>query len=492
MEIENTIQQLEDRLRGNPKSLLFARLADLYLRKGRIDEAIDLCIEGVKNNPSYVTGNFILGKAYIAKGDHEKAEAEFKKVLSHDQQYLAAHKHLGDMMAKMGWENSAAMHYKDILRIDPLDEEARQMLETFSLEENIQTGVFRTEGKMENEQAPAPEKIADLKKEEENWMGQLEEVFSEKKHDFISEPSLPSIEEETKESTEIEEKDVEELKEEVTETVEEGKKEEEFAFDLSEEKELEFTAEENSFPDTEAEEKEEFSFGLEEKEEEKKEEEETVPPAVEVEEKEEKSIFDLPEEKENEVTTEEISSLIAETEKEEEFSFGLEEMEEEKEEEEETVPPAIETEEKAEEKPLPPLSEEEPKKDEDYETLSLSEEEVVPEEKETDTLLIHTEEPSEEKIELDSSAETVEEKKIAESETKIPSVPSEKPDSEAKKITKKQKLVSPTLGEIYAAQGQYAKAIRVYETLLEKNPDDEGYQQKIEELKQKLKNSSKK
>lgn len=425
MEIENTIQQLENRLRDNPKSLLFARLADLYLRKGRIDEAIDLCIEGVKNNPSYVTGNFILGKAYIAKGDHEKAEAEFKKVLSHDQQYLAAHKHLGDLMAKMGWENSAAMHYKDILRIDPLEEEARQMLQTFSLEENIQPEVVRNEGKKENELPPTPEKIADLKKEEENWVGQLEEVFSEKKHDFISEPSLPSTGEETTESTAIEEKDLEELKEEVSETVEEGEKEEEFAFDLPEEKEDELTAEEISSLDTEAEKEEEFSFGLEEKEEEKEAGEETVPPAVEAEDKEEESAFNFPEEEEEKVIAEEISPLIAETEKEEDFSFDIKEKEEEKE-------------------------------------------------------------------ALESSPETVEEKKIAESEPETPLAPSEKPDSEAKKMTKEQKLVSPTLGEIYAAQGQYAKAIRVYETLLEKNPDDEGYQEKIEELKQKLKDSSKK
>ena len=53
--------------------------------------------------------------------------------------------------------------------------------------------------------------------------------------------------------------------------------------------------------------------------------------------------------------------------------------------------------------------------------------------------------------------------------------------------TKSPKIISPTLGEIYAAQGQFKKAIQVYETLLGKNPSEaEKYNQKIKELKKKM------
>jgi len=55
------------------------------------------------------------------------------------------------------------------------------------------------------------------------------------------------------------------------------------------------------------------------------------------------------------------------------------------------------------------------------------------------------------------------------------------------------KIVCPTLGEIYSAQGQFKKAIQVYETLIEKYPEDtEKYTQKINELKKKLKGTSNK
>ncbi len=50
----------------------------------------------------------------------------------------------------------------------------------------------------------------------------------------------------------------------------------------------------------------------------------------------------------------------------------------------------------------------------------------------------------------------------------------------------KEPIVTSTLGEIYAAQGHFAKAIGVYEILLRKHPDNESYKAKIEELKRKL------
>ncbi len=54
---------------------------------------------------------------------------------------------------------------------------------------------------------------------------------------------------------------------------------------------------------------------------------------------------------------------------------------------------------------------------------------------------------------------------------------------------KKEKIVTPTLGEIYAAQQQYAKAIGVYELLRKKDPNNEIYKKKIEYLQKKLEES---
>ena len=188
---EEHIQYLESRLRDNPKSLHFARLADHYLKQGRIDEAIELCLEGINHHPSYVTGNFILAKAYLAKGEREKAESEYKKVLTHDQQYLAAHRELGDLMAKTGWENKAIMHYKTILRIDPLDEETRQMLRSVSGEGRIATPAVE-EKKIEGVPSPGAEEAPGIEGEpKEDWSKELEDVFSAEKTEPAEEATTP-------------------------------------------------------------------------------------------------------------------------------------------------------------------------------------------------------------------------------------------------------------------------------------------------------------
>ncbi len=65
--------------------------------------------------------------------------------------------------------------------------------------------------------------------------------------------------------------------------------------------------------------------------------------------------------------------------------------------------------------------------------------------------------------------------------------PDEQPEEQqSRPALDREKIVTPTLGEIYAAQGQFAKAINVFEMLLKKDPTNEAYLEKIEYLKQRL------
>ncbi len=130
-ENNNTLRFLEEHLKKNPDSILFARLADAYLKNQKISEAIALCENGVKKHPYYVTGHLVLGKCYMANKLHDLAEKEFKRVLLFDPRHLAAHKFYGDLMQEIGWENTCESSYKKILQIDPLDEVARSRVSEF-------------------------------------------------------------------------------------------------------------------------------------------------------------------------------------------------------------------------------------------------------------------------------------------------------------------------------------------------------------------------
>ncbi|HEX9656667.1 MAG TPA: tetratricopeptide repeat protein [Bacteroidota bacterium] len=74
-------ESLEARLAANPRSMAFARLAGLYLRQGNLEDALRLCVDGVKRFPRYGTGHLILGKCYEALGRNVEAMLEFRKAL---------------------------------------------------------------------------------------------------------------------------------------------------------------------------------------------------------------------------------------------------------------------------------------------------------------------------------------------------------------------------------------------------------------------------
>ena len=90
--------------------------------------------------------------------------------------------------------------------------------------------------------------------------------------------------------------------------------------------------------------------------------------------------------------------------------------------------------------------------------------------------------------ELMPTASAENEQDRAKHETPPPAKSYQSHDGEEKRHEDKHKgkFVTPTLGEIYAAQGQYAKAISVFETLIKNDPTNDWYQSKLDYLRRKL------
>lgn len=358
------VQFLEEHLQNNPDSILFARLADLYLEGNRIEEAIQLCENGLKEHPYYVTGHLILGKCYLAKKLYDQAEKEFKRVLLFDPKYLAAHKCYGDLMREIGWENTCEMSYKKILLIDPLDEVAQSMV-----------GDYVIEGES------AQEEVETLHTEPTDFEEALVDVS-------------PMTENPEEEDLLFQEED-----EKATQT---------------------YSSQEEPEPEIDEKKAEEFSYILED-------------------------IF------KDEIADEDIKKP--------------------------TQQPPLESEEEEQNQ--------EDKSDPDSYLAGLRiperEEEILNKERESDSTKPEISEIMGDVNKVGSRVESSESSFEADAE------PSQRPQKLPK--PKGDKIVTPTLGEIYAAQGQYSKAIGVFETLLRKQPENEIYLKKIEDLKQKLNES---
>jgi tetratricopeptide (TPR) repeat protein len=76
------IFQIEERLKQEPSSPLSVRLAGLYVARGRIDEAMQLCICTLESHPKYATAYTILGRCYAANKQFEAAIYCIEKSLS--------------------------------------------------------------------------------------------------------------------------------------------------------------------------------------------------------------------------------------------------------------------------------------------------------------------------------------------------------------------------------------------------------------------------
>ncbi len=135
-EYREDIKHLLKRYEQAPESRLFAPLADAYRKEGEIDRAIELCEKGLEKHPSYASAHVILGKCFYDKGATERARSEFLRVIELDPENMVALKFLGDILLAEGDGDGAARFYKELITIDPTNEDVAVSLK--ELEEKFQ------------------------------------------------------------------------------------------------------------------------------------------------------------------------------------------------------------------------------------------------------------------------------------------------------------------------------------------------------------------
>lgn len=127
-ELAAEIAKYEARLANEPRSRVFAQLADAYRKGGRLDEAIRTCRAGLKDHPTYASARMVLGRALIEKGQLPDAEKEFAIVLELSPSNVLAHRLLGDLAAAQGRRDEARQRYEAVLQLTPLDRDVQDAL----------------------------------------------------------------------------------------------------------------------------------------------------------------------------------------------------------------------------------------------------------------------------------------------------------------------------------------------------------------------------
>ncbi len=123
------IEQLTEKLLADPKSRVFAQLADAYRKCGMYDEAIDTAKKGLEVHPQYAVAHLILGRCYMAKKMYALAREEFELTVRNDPQNLVGYGLLAETYERQNMYPEAVKYYQMVLDLDPTNIDIAEKVE---------------------------------------------------------------------------------------------------------------------------------------------------------------------------------------------------------------------------------------------------------------------------------------------------------------------------------------------------------------------------
>ncbi len=103
----------------NPDSRVFAPLADLYRRLGRLSEAEDICREGNERHPYYAGGKVALAHVLLDSGRLDEALREAESVVVYYPDNLLARKILIRVLGHQGERERAEREWMALQAVAP-------------------------------------------------------------------------------------------------------------------------------------------------------------------------------------------------------------------------------------------------------------------------------------------------------------------------------------------------------------------------------------
>ncbi len=150
----NSIAKLEKALRRDPDSPRFARLADLYLKRGRIERAIELCQKGCASFPDYATGFIVLSMCYEKRGDLEQAREAMGQALRINPENPSGYKRLAHLFEQLDVAPLALQSLRQAAYFDPFDPSLAEQIDRFISQTHQEAPV------PEPEPEPEPKEVA--------------------------------------------------------------------------------------------------------------------------------------------------------------------------------------------------------------------------------------------------------------------------------------------------------------------------------------------
>ena len=97
----------------------YIKQAQVYLNRGKLTEAIDLCHQAIELQPFSPLAYTTLGEILEASADPTAARDAFVQALEISPNFFRAHAYLGQLYSEYCWLDEAAFHYRQALDLKP-------------------------------------------------------------------------------------------------------------------------------------------------------------------------------------------------------------------------------------------------------------------------------------------------------------------------------------------------------------------------------------
>ncbi|MBU2444217.1 MAG: hypothetical protein KJ666_01405, partial [Bacteroidetes bacterium] len=138
---ELDLNRIEELIYINPESPLFANQSELLAMKGKVDEAIKICENGLQKHRFYVSGYVILAKLFRMKGDHKNSFIALKNALTVSPNCPSALEYLVTWRNELEAVNKSSEHtkqQKDMTRKEKFLNSAPHLIDKIEIDDRVE------------------------------------------------------------------------------------------------------------------------------------------------------------------------------------------------------------------------------------------------------------------------------------------------------------------------------------------------------------------
>jgi len=127
--VADDVRALSAQLAQDPQSLVFLRLAEALRRKGQLDAALRVALNGLERHPHLADAHDLYARVLTDKHDYERAFDEWDMALRIAPNHTGALKGLAFLYFKVGDLQQAETHLELAQRVEPDDPSITQAIE---------------------------------------------------------------------------------------------------------------------------------------------------------------------------------------------------------------------------------------------------------------------------------------------------------------------------------------------------------------------------